>query len=272
MKNVNKEANGRIRILVLSILMFMICAGTSLEAKAKWDLDVVMVGIGAKNPTFDEGRFPDLQIVYTPGLVSQAQTGGTGKAALALLGSGVQEIFKGSPKILEEWWDKTDLRNHAILFDKNGVGSWEGNLGSGGAGDETSHFLGSIGYGKDRSLEKMMRVICRKGKTTKLKAKKEFKPKKDDPVLDRKMPDFDVVTVADETKPIRSLIENGRPTLVVFFQISPDADLQEAKESGKGKSGKQFMKAMVRGAAGSVWEQIFVSLEREIFSFDAREK
>jgi len=237
----------------------------SLEAKSKWDLDVIMVGIGAKNPTFDESRFPDLQIVYTPGLVSQAQTGGTGKAALSLLGSSVQEVFKGSPKILEEWWDKTDLRNHTILFDKNGVGSWEGFIG------RRNGILNSAGYGKKEELEKMLKRICKKGKTTKLKAKKRFKSKKVDTILNRKMPEFNVVSVSGETKSISSLIDNGRPTLVVFFQISPDSDLQEAKVSGKGKSGKQFMKAMVRGAAGAGWEHTFVSMESELFSFDARD-
>ena len=265
MKNTIKEVIIRTRILTLSFLMLMLCTGVSLEAKSKWDLDVIMVGIGAKNPTFDESRFPDLQIVYTPGLVSQTQTGGTGKAALSLLGSSVREIFKGSPKILEEWWDKTDLRNHTILFDKNGVGSWEGFVGRRGG------ILSSAGYGKKEGLDKMLKRICKKGKTTKLKAKKKFKPKKVDAILNRKMPDFDVVTVSNETKSISSFIDNGRPTLVVFFQISPDADLQEAKESGKGKSGKQFMKAMVRGAAGGAWETTFVSIESELFSFDARD-
>lgn len=263
MRNTYKEVNSMIRILTMSILMITICTGVLLEAKSKWDLDVIMVGIGAKNPTFEESRFPDLQIVYTPGLVSQAQTGGTGKAALSLLGG--REIFKGSPKILEEWWEKTDLRNHTILFDKNGVGSWEGFVGRRGG------ILSSAGYGKKEGLDKMLKLICKKGKTTKPKAKKKFKPKKVDAILNRKMPDFDVVTVSNETKSISSFIDNGRPTLVVFFQISPDADLQEAKESGKGKSGKQFMKAMVRGAAGGAWETTFVSIESELFSFDARD-
>jgi hypothetical protein len=242
-------------IWFMSSVMCAVSLQTTAEAaNPKYDMDVVMVGIGAKNPTFHESRFPDLTIVYTPGLVLEKQTGGRG-GVLAMLA--VEEL-KGTPEVLATWWDETELHHHAILFDKNGVGAYEGK------------YYFETGMAEEDPFEDAFQQFCTKGKTTKYKASKEFNPKKDDPVLNRKMPEFDVVTVSGETKPISSFIENGRPTLVVFFRIPPDADLsvQEAKESFAGKTGREFMQAMASAGAAAEYEGIFVNLEKDIFRYD----
>lgn len=269
----------RFVVSFLSILMMMaLLVGCGMKMKTpvkKNELRVVMLGIGAKNPTFDESRFPHLTFVYTPGLVSQAKLSGTGKAAVALA-PGARETFKGTPEVLERWWDAKDIRSHALLFDKNGICSWEGNVSG-------RDMLGTQGCPKKTKLGEMMARLVYNGETTKPDPKKKFRPEKKllskdffnpqhDPLLRIKMPEFDVTTLSGETKKISSLIETGRPTLVVFFQITPDADLQEAKESHKGKSGKEFFAAMVRGAAGSKLEQLFIDIESALFRYDAREK
>lgn len=274
MKALNLRASALTTISTLVIFAATLFVVTSVEAKKKKEkLNVLMIGIGAKNPTFDESRFPDLTFVYTPGLVSQAKMGSAGKSALALFaGKSSREIYKGTPKVLETWWDKKNLRHHTILFDKNGIGSWEGwlNLVE-GRGDRTQ-MEDTRGKGKKKELSKMLKLIHKKGKTTKVKEGKDFNPKKDNAILNRKMPDFDVVPFdSEESKPISSYIETGKPVLVVFFQISPDVNLKEAKESGKGKSGKSFMKAMMAGAAGAEWEKAFVMLEKHLFGYRVKD-
>ena len=227
--------------------------------------ELLMVGIGAKNPTFSESKFPHLNIVYTPGLKSQAQMGGTGKSALSLLGGkATREIFKGTPEFLEKWWDKTDIRYHAVLFDANGVGAWEGWI------DRRDDIMDSGGYGDDKNLGKMIKNIVKKGKTAKLKNKK-FNAKKPDALLNMEMPDFEVVSARNVGASINSLIEDGKPTLVVFFQIPPDADLQSAKESGAGKSSGGFLKSMVQATAGADWENMFKRLEGQFFNNTIRD-
>jgi len=261
-------------LTILTLMALLVGCAMQIKTPVKInELRVVMLGIGAKNPTFDESRFPHLTFVYTPGLVSQAKFGGTGKAAVAL--AGAQEVFKGTPEVLERWWDAEDIRSHALLFDKNGICSWEGYIRQRAIQDIK-------GNPKDTKLGEMMARLVYKGETTKPDPKKKFRPEKKffkdffhpqyDPLLRIKMPEFDVTTLSGETIKISSLIETGRPTLVVFFQITPDADLQEAKESHKGKSGKEFFSAMVRGAAGSKFEELFINMESQLFRYDAREK
>lgn len=226
---------------------------------------LLMVGIGAKNPTFDESRFTHLNFVYTPGLESQAKLGGTGKSALALMGGGAtREIYKGTPEFLADWWDETDIRYHAVLFDANGVGAWEGWI------DRREEIMESVGYGDDKNLGKMVKEIVRKGKTSKLKDKK-FNPKKSDALLNNEMPDFEVVSAGNVRTSINRLIQDGSPTLVMFFQIPPDADLQSAKESGAGKSSGMFLKSMVQATAGSDWENMFKRIEGQLFNHTIRD-
>lgn len=259
---------------VAAVMMFV--GGTAVAAD-KTTVKVVMVGIGAKNKTFDENRFPDLKFAYTPGLVSQAQAGDTGKSALALMGKSAKEIFKGQPEFLEKWWDKQELRHRAILFDKNGVAYWEGILPIGDAGKGIKDVKGD---GEKTPLEKALKKV-QDGDTTKFKDKKEFKPKGDGPfgggeeypMLNMKIPAFDVTLPSGEVTSINKLIEDGKPTLVVFFQISSTIDTAEAKKADQSdKSAGAFFSAMTKGAAGAKLDQVFLSIESELFGFDARDK
>jgi len=113
--------------IFVSFIVLLIFSQTAL-AQDTYDINVIMIGIGGKNATFDESKYPDLSFYYTPNLVSKAELGETAKSALSLFGDGAREIFEGKPDILAKWWDDKDLRNYALLFDKNGVGTWQGRL------------------------------------------------------------------------------------------------------------------------------------------------
>jgi len=206
--------------------------------------------------------------VYTPGLISQAQLHEGGKSALSLFGGkAARENFKGTPEMLVKWWDETDLRDHAILFDKNGVGAWEGSIAR-----DDDDLMACKGKGDEKELEDALEKFVLKTKDADYDTKKKFEADEADALIEMKMPDFEVITPDSQKISIKSLIETGKPTMVVFFQISANVNLKEAKESGAGKSTGGFLSSMVKGAAAGKWDTRFISLESQLFGFDAREK
>jgi hypothetical protein len=252
---------------ILMAAFVLLCCSSLLLSGDKYDLNVIMIGIGAKNPTFTETQFPHIQFYYTPGLISQAETGETGKSALSMFGKAAREVFKGEPKMLEQWWDETDLRDHAILFDKNGVGAWEGSVAR-----DDDDLMACKGKGDESKLEDALETFVKDKDEADFDKGKKFDPEEADALLEMKMGDFEVVAPAGNTVPVKSLFVNGKPTLVVFFQISSGVNLKEAKESGEGKSSGSFLGAMTKGAAGSKWSARMISLESQLFGYDAREK
>ena len=169
--------------------------------------------------------------------------------------------------MLIKWWDELDLRDHAILFDKNGVGSWEGSVAR-----DDDDLLACKGKGEESKLEDALEVYVTDAKTSDFDAKKQFDPEEADALIEMKMPEFEVITPDGQKASIKSLIETGKPTMIVFFQITPNVNLKEAKESGAEKSSGGFLSSMVKGAAAGKWDTRFISLESQLFGFDAREK
>ena len=133
-----------IKLLLVTLLIF----ASIITAQDYNKLKVIMIGIGDKNPTLDQGIYSHAKFYYTPELKSQAELSTNEKAALSFLGGtkSSREIFKGEPKILADWWDETDLRGHAILFDKNGTGFWQGWV------DRRDDILDSRGFGDEKVL------------------------------------------------------------------------------------------------------------------------
>ncbi len=247
-------------LLVIGLLVI----ATSAFAKKKVESpQVIVIGIGAKNATFNEAQYPDLKFYYTPGLVSQAQVSDGTKSALALSG-GARESFSGDPKFLADANDAHELKNCYFIFDKNGVCYSQGyNLGKRG-------ILETTGI-DSKKVEDVFGEVLKKEKTAKENSK-EMKLKKQDFMLGYKMPEFNVAGVDGSEVSIKSITESGKPIMIVFFQLPKDSDTQEAKQSSEGKSGKAFGKSMLAAAAGSSASNIFVNLESELYDYDAREK
>lgn len=251
----------------LMMLVFLFCTSFALVGGEKYDLNVVMIGIGAKNPTFNEAQYPHIQFYYTPRLVSKAETGETGKSVVSMFGAAARETFAGEPKMLEQWWDEIDLRDHAVLFDKNGVGAWEGSIAR-----DDDDLLACKGKGDEAELEDALETFVKDNEDADIDEGKKFNPEEHDAMLEMKLQNFDVVSAAGKKVPVTSLFANGKPTLVVFFQLSSTVNLNEAKESGEGKSTGSFLGAMTKGAAGSKWSSRMISIESQLFGYDAREK
>lgn len=119
----------------------------------------VLVGIVAKNPTFNETFFQNFKFYYTPGMVSQAQTDNKAvKGALSAFGGKAAKAIYQEPKIFEELWDKKELRYNALLYDENGVASWESII------DPKGDILDVEGF-DDLTLKDVLKQYVEKEKT-----------------------------------------------------------------------------------------------------------
>lgn len=248
-------------------LLFLLGISQSIFAEDTYDVNVIMIGIGAKNPTFDESKFPDLKFYYTPGLVSQAEVDNNGKALVSLLGGSTREIFKGEPEILAKWFDEMDLRGYAIVFDKNGVGTWQGKLNL-----EDDLIEDSEGEGEEETLEDTFEYLLEDGEIMEADEDKEFDYEDDDSVIETYMPDFEVVAPDGSKKSIRELTKNGKTTMVVFFQIPKDIDLNAAKDVQEEKDAGSFFSKTLTSVAGSNWQQLMKKIEYSIYGKEIKVK
>ena len=255
------------RLKFLFGLLLLLAFSHPAFAQDTYDVNVVMIGIGAKNPTFDESKFPDLKFFYTPGLVSQAKVGDDAKSVVSLLGGSSREIFKGKPEILEKWFDDRDLRGYAIVFDKNGVGAWQGKLNL-----EDDLIEDSEGEGEEETLEDTFVYLIEDGEVMELDKDKEFDYEDDDSVIETLMPDFEVVAPDGKKKSIRELTKAGKPTMLVFFQISKDVDLNAAKNIQKEKNIGNFFSSTLKSVAGVNWQQLMKKLEYSVYGKEIKVK
>jgi len=95
---------------------------------------------------------------------------------------------------------------------------------------------------------------------------KEFDFEDDDSIIETLIPGFKVSTIDSSQKDIRELIKKGKPTMVVFFQISKDVDLNAAKKEVKKDKGiGGFFSSTVKTMAGNNWKSLMENIEFYIF-------
>jgi hypothetical protein len=178
----------------------------------------------------------------------------------------VKETYKGSPEFVAEMWNDKELEGAFMLFDKNGLCVTQG-----------YHLLqqqSDIGRRRcidNDKLEEHLKKYVKKGKDGK-EARGKMKMRKSDFMVGRYMPEFNVADVDGNEVSVNDVIKQDAPTLVVFFHLSKDLDIEEAKKADQSdKSGKGFMQAMTEGAAGAKVSEVFVNLESQFFQNDVRE-
>ena len=239
-----------------SLIIILIIAVGLLQAQDIRKLKVIMIGIGAPNPTLDHGMYPHLKFYYNPDLKSQAELDANQKSALSLFGGtkASREIFKGEPKILADWWDEIDLRGHAVLFDKNGVGYWQGWL------DRRDNIFDSRGFGDEKVLEDAFENIFEDNEIADYDDDKEFEVDEDDNLIERKMIDFNVVGKDNQPKSINSLVETGVPTMIVF-SIPVDIDINAIAKEEKNESLGGFLGSLTQTIVGYDYQGFLAKVE-----------
>lgn len=247
-------------LLIIGLLIL----ATSVFAKKTEVPEVVLIGIGAANQSFNEAQYPHLKFYYTPELEYKKQKGDGSKGA-SILASVADEMLIGDPKFLSDVNGYHDLIKSYFLFDNSGVCYTQGY-------DITrrNSLMQATGP-DDKSLEDAFKETIKKGKVQKLN-KKEMKMKKSEYMIGYKMPGFKVTDSKGKEIAIQTITESGKPVLIVFFYLESNIDIQEAKKSGKDKTGGQLLGAMKSGAVGSKLTGFCENMESEFFGYDAREK
>lgn len=255
-----------------SIATLLFLAMGVFAGKAPVVPEVILIGIGAKNPTFNEAQYPHLKFYYTPGLVSQAEVGSAGKSLMSITGGVVRESFVGDPKFIQDVNEEFEMKGTWFIFDKNGLCYNHGyDIGRRG------EYMKTVGVNKKKTeIGDTFMEIIKKEKVVKMSNKdivirKNALSVNEDFLIGQKMPEYNVYDLNNKPVSIKSLTESGKPVILIFFQLPTDIDIQVAKESGAGKTGKEFGAAMAAGAAGATLTGMCETIEREFFGYDARE-
>lgn len=249
---------------LFSLIGILFLATTLFAIKPVEVPEIILIGIGAKNPTFNEAQYPHLKFYYTPELAYQQQTGDGSKGA-AVLGSLVDEILVGSPEFITKVNSAHDILKCFFVFDKSGVCYTQGY-------DITrkGDFM-KAGCIDDKTLADAFKETIKKEKVAK-PSKKEMKLKKNDFMVGHKMPHSKVLDASGNEVGTETITESGKPVLVLFFNLASDIDIQAAKQSGEGKSGGAYAKDMMSGVKGAGITSFCENIESQFFNYDAREK
>ena len=252
---------------VLTItLILTIVFGIKAQKLSKMAPQVVIVNIGAKNPTFNEKQYPNLKFYYAPNLKPENKGGETTQAAVGML-DGAKFIYEGEPKFLKEIWNNNLDPNAFMLFDKNNYCYAQGEVIS------DRSIAASICTSK-KPLSDPIKACVKKGKTIKpskkelsiVKKKLGITTRPKDFLVGFQMPELKLSNAAGEEKSFNDII-NNKPTLVVFINIPVGIDIEKAYTE-KVATGK----AMFSAASVAKQAQVLVDLEGEIFEYDARRK
>jgi hypothetical protein len=253
----------------LLIIGLLIVANSVFAGKDPLVPEVVVIGIGEKNPDFDEAKFPNITFYYTPGLVVQAKPDSKGsKAVMALAGSAVVDVYEGTPAFLVDVINEHELTGNFFVFDKSGHCYSHGfDIGRSG------NYINAVGV-DGASLEDTFKDLIKKEKVTK-PAKKEMKLKKSDYMMGRQFSEFNVTDISGNEVAIKSITENGKPVVIIFMQIPIDAKIGEAKtydeettnkEMAKAKSGRDFAKSMIKGMSATDYYEVPRRIESDFFN------
>lgn len=214
----------------------------------KYAPEVVLIGVGEKNATFDETKYPNLKFYYTPELSSED----SGKN------------FSGTPEFVKTIWNNKNFNYGFMLFDKNGV------CVTMGYDIMRQKDIGARLCVDKSKLSNHLKKYVKKGKTGKV-SKKEMKLRKSNFMVGHKMPKYNVTNLDGESTEISSISDSGKPTLIIFFNIPKNADFNVASKIQDKKTGKGFFKAMIKGYSASKGQNLFIQLESEFFQYDARQ-
>ena len=276
-----------VSIFLMTLLMAV--AGASFGQVAKYQPKVIILFLGEKNPTFDESKYPDLSFYYTPELElvksEKAKSQSSGKKAFgSLTGFSSQSSAEAND---EYTGTPAEIINLAIgardvyLFDKKGVfsGKLWGTFGDDDrklddwsfllSGKKKTVVTGGAPY-DTKKLGDFAKDFVKKGKTTgKVKNAKVKKGKQ--PTLHNmygeKWPDFKVQDASGKEVDFSEITSGNPLTMVCTLYLEKDYDMNKAKESGEGKSGKEYMNSIAEDLATEKAVSGLSNLESQIFQF-----
>lgn len=197
----------------LQLLLFTFI-GISQSSQTK--LKVIVVFLGERNMDFNEYNYKNLNFYYTPKLQAYNDS------ILNKL------VFKGKPKIIEEWWAHQDIQHHAILYDRQGIGAWEGTL------NNESDIFNCRGFDNQTFTDALNKYVIQRETVIETDREFTFYSSKSiyrgkyyqNPFIERKAIPFYIYDRNYNTVLINSLLEEDTPTLFLFCYLETNYYLQ----------------------------------------------
>jgi hypothetical protein len=245
-------------LLIIVVLFYTV----SVFSEMKYKPNVVVIFMGEKNPSFDESKYPDLKFYYTPDITLKSSSADDYK-------------YGGSPQELV----KLDVDRGTYFFDKDAV--FIGNLyGVSADGIEknsvfVTHKRKTVvtdgNYYELITVGDLAKNYIKKGKSTKSVKNAKIK-KKDNPdsfrfLHGKKWPDFNVQDASGKEVAFSSLFENEPLTMVKILYLNKDYDLNKGKESGAGKSGKEYAVDVLKTVMGDGMISSLSDIEAQVFGY-----
>lgn len=249
--------------LVLLALLFV--SVTFAQKLDKIAPKIVVIGMGEKNPNFDESQFPDLNFYYTPTIDIDY---GTEEMVAAAIKKATNPFYKPQPVLYSgtpEWIVKTEENRGAestfLLFDAEGTCYTIGyNLVKDVAGARCEN---------KKSLNDNLSDVVKKGKTAKA-AKKAYSEGSPHSLIGNKVENFPIQSSAGENIELSDLL-GEEATLVVIFHLPLDIDFrplptqEEMKALGKKEGSKAQFKANLIQEMGKDATEVLRELETQFF-------
>ncbi len=276
-------------VSIFLMTMMMAVAGASFGQVAKYQPKVIILFLGEKNPTFDESKYPDLSFYYTPEIElvksEKAKSQSSAKKAFGSLTGYSRQSWAESGD--EYTGTPAEIINLAIgakdvyLFDKKGVFSgrlWGTFRDNDRKLDDWAFLLSAKRktivtkdkYYETKTLREFSKDFVKKGKTAgKVKNKKVKKGEK--PTLHnmygQKWPDFKVQDASGKEVDFSEITSGNPLTMVCTLYLEKDYDMIKGKESGEGKTGKEFINSVAEVMAADRAISGLSNLESQIFHF-----
>ncbi len=228
----------QLRTAFIALISVFTLASTATEA------EVIAIGIGDKNATFDESKFPNMDIYYTP--------------SLQVDDNHAQKSYSGEPTFLAEWMNGIGEPNDFLILGSNGV-----------VYDQGTAILDE-GYVTQADTERRGSILRAVERVT--EDDKTFRESRGDvDVEDEKgfvrhtIPPFTMMTPAGNSVNSDAVFENGKAKLVIFFYLNPNTYIGGEDDSRAEVRSREYMRGRRESSGGVKGVQALIQIERELF-------
>ncbi len=254
----------KIITLILALLLTNFSFAQKLHKIAP---KIIVIGLGEKNPFFDESQFPDLNFFYTPTLkVDYGNDKNTVFDTISRtnLKYKLKDItYSGTPDYILAISKKDNPINHFLLFDRNGICYTYGfNL------SEKEELTEQECENKHLLVENLQKLVKKKKQAK--KARKPFNLEKPKSIIGNQLDNFPLQNPKGESLELNSLL-GQTACMIVFFNLPADVDIRPiSKEDKKLLERKEVKQAKDRVEIGEKSTKILIDLEEQFFKLKIR--
>lgn len=249
----------KIIVLILAMLLTNFSFAQKLHKIAP---KIIVIGLGEKNPFFDESQYPDLNFFYTPTLnIDYGSDKNTVSDTILRtnLNYKLKDItFSGTPDYILAISKKDNPIHHFLLFDRNGICYTYG-FELSEKGD-----LAEQKCENKLSLAENLQKLVKKKKLAK-KVRKPFTLEKPKSIIGNRLENFPIQNLNGDALELNSLL-GQTACMLVFFNLPADVDIRPiSKENKKLLERKEVQQAKDRVEIGEKSTKILSDLEEQFF-------